>query len=428
MPQKDTNDIMRLFNKCNEQNYRPSYYEKLEAEVEYIRTLNEECSDANGKLMTFNELKGLCEKLTPYKPVAEFKTLQDRLNKATILKTAITSFLKAQSFKTRGGNQDERLDIKKATDILETAEKLKITFDNLDKFKEKLKEMVDLISEIDIYLASDNNFKSMESANKYLDILLNTGLEASQILKLNQVKDYLEQLEVVDKNIRFLEVAEENKRILEHLFRVGFVTMLGENLMDECNAQIKWKRSIQHFQSIPETFTVELFMEGRLPSLLDIGQFNEMSKVPHSITVAAEIKNFLDAKKAGYLAAKRPPPAAPIKDKLKVAREIYLSKIVDADKAAFLKSLQEELRFTMEVASIMTALNQPQTPNPKPQTPTPKPHSSGVKTELTTLSLISSGLFKIRQDSYQRCSELTLPCRDGQENTPENTPSPKTLL
>jgi hypothetical protein len=356
--QKETSDITRLYNKCMDQNYRPSNFEKLEAEVEYIRALNEECNDAAGKLMTYSELKTLCEKLAPFKPTPEFKALQERYQKAAGLKNSISIFLKNQNLRPRGGVQEEKLDLKRATDILDSADKLKVTFENLDRFKDKLKEIVNLISEIELYLESDNNFKSIETANRYLEALLNTGLEAPQILKLNQVKDYLEQIEIVDRNISHLESAEDHKKILEHLFKVGFSTALGENLMEECNKQIRWKRTLQHFQSIPETFSIEAFMEGKLPPLADIHQFMEMTKTPESIVVSQDVKSYLESKKFLYNNTKRPPPTAPLKDKIKVAREIYASKIVDSDKALFLKSLQEELRFTLEVTAIMTALNQ----------------------------------------------------------------------
>lgn len=351
--QKDSNDIIRLYKKCVEQKYRPSNFEKLEADMNSFNSTLDECLQAKDTIISYANLKILNDNVESYKSIPHFKSIIDRFNKASTLKALITNFLKNQTFKTRGGQQEEKLDVGKALDILKTADDLKVTFDNFDKFKDRVDEIVALMSEVDEFIRSDNNSKSIEAINTYLETLLDCGMETKHVMQLNRIRDCLEQIAYVEKHMEDVSLAQHNRNILENISQTGFATNKLVVLIDQCNTQIKWKRGFDELEMLPSEFQIDRFMTNELPTLLKIGKLYDLLKIPSQIKLTAEKKQLLERHKLAYGKIKQAPALTNLKDKLSMARDIYACKLADLEIETFLDSLKQELVFTQEVYSIL---------------------------------------------------------------------------
>lgn len=349
--------MIRLFKKCTEQNYRPSNFEKLEAEMLGFKRALADCVQSGEMIMSFADLKSLNDRVETYKPIPQFKVVSDRFAKASALKGVISSFLKNQTFKTRGGLQEDKLDMAKALEILKSADNLKVTFDNFDKFKERVDEIVALMQEVDNFIKSDNNEKTVENVNKYLDMLLNCGMEAKQVMTLNRMRDYLEQIIFVEKNLDDIGQAQHNQSILENISQAGFITDKLVSLLEQCRIQIKWKKGLEELESMPADFQIDKFMRNELPPLLKVGKLYDLLELLPKIKLSNERRQLLERHKQAYAKIKQVPVLTRLTDKLAMAKDIYACKLVDVEIATFLDALKAELVFTQEVYSILQVMN-----------------------------------------------------------------------
>jgi hypothetical protein len=353
--QKDTSDVLKLYSKCVEQKFKPSNFERLESEALYIKSLQYECLQSADKTTQYAELKALTDKLSAFKTLPEFKPVQERFNQATQLKNSIGPFLRTQ--KTRGSNTEEKLDVSKGLEILKQIDTIKVVIDGVDKFKEKLDSVVELLKEVEAFLAGPAENKTAEAVAQITEKILSSGVETDQILKLNSLRDSLELIAQAERNLSNPVDAENSLLLLKQVRDRGFTTRRLTELLSSFEDLVKWKDQFNKFIRTPTQFSITQFLNGQLPPLFDYSQFLEVYKVPSKVPIGQDESTLLLKSKSKFDSIITSlPEAKTLSEKITKAKEIFQGRLSDQNIQDFLINLKKELEFTVEALSILNTM------------------------------------------------------------------------
>lgn len=347
-----------MYKKCTEQSFFPSNFDKLEEAFFSIQRLNEELRDCADKVIHFNDLKHLHDKLTGFRKTPEFKVMIDRYNKACSLKQAISIFWKTQTCKTRG-SIEERFDISKGMDILKQSEILKVELDNTDKFRERITSIYNLLSDIERFLSGSDDEKSMKLVIEYSNKLSEFGIETPMVLRLNVLRDSLHELENVDKRLSSLAEADANFETLKRVYESGFRPQRLAEMLNFLRELIKWKTLYTRFVTPPQAFSVSRLInfDYILTNQEELMSFLH-PRDPSIIT--PEISRILQTVKHDYdeirTRVKNIRPQDDVLHKLDLCQLICTKKMMDDDIKNFLMSTIQEIRYYVEVLSLMGSI------------------------------------------------------------------------
>ena len=359
-PVKDSVELDKIFAKCRDGSFKPSNFEKLEEECLRVRSLKATCANIQLKEVTYAELKGLNEEVSKFKPTPEFRAISEKFSKASALRGAIISFPRCQSLKTRGVVTDERMDISKAVDIIDSAEELRVVFDHYDRFKEKVQDILDKMSAADEFLKEDDDFKTMGDVDFHIKELLDCLVDTPQIKRLSRIKDFLEQIEQVEKNLKYMQMTETNKATLQRISEMGFRTHQLDRLIAALDQIAGWKALLKAFEETPSAFNLQAFVDASLPGLFPEEQFNLLLAPPKCLTVPGEKKVLLERAKDQLEFVKRSygnlSRTASLGNKIELIRMIYHLKIISPQLGQYLCNTREEILFYSHAALVFQSL------------------------------------------------------------------------